>query len=361
MPATAIEIVLPNEKNDMEQLTKVPGRSMTIWLHVAFWLVLGVLNLVLSNWYLDPSLNIWRPLVNHAVLALLFYANAWLVNLFLEKKKYVAYVALANLIIWVTVPVRFYINEKSLLHSGIEPENLQRSLLFGAIATGYGIVMLSTIYQVLINRYAAERKALAIINRQTETELQFLRAQINPHFLFNTLNNIYSLAVVRSPKTAGMVLKLSQLLRYAVYERQGDLVPLEKEVEHIRHFMELFQMRNEEPQDIEFSTSGELTGVQIEPMILIPIVENCFKHCDFETNPKAFVKMQLAVRNGLLTFNTTNTKNKADQQKDRTGGVGLENIHRRLTLQHPDDFQLKIQDEPGVFRVFFSLKIEGIS
>jgi two-component system LytT family sensor kinase len=228
----------------------------------------------------------------------------------------------------------------------------------GAIATGYGIVMLSTIYQVLINRYAAERKALAIINRQTETELQFLRAQINPHFLFNTLNNIYSLAVVRSPKTAGMVLKLSQLLRYAVYERQGDLVPLEKEVEHIRYFMELFQMRNEEPQDIEFSTAGELTGVQIEPMILIPMVENCFKHCDFETNPKAFVKMQLAVQNGLLTFNTTNTKNNADQQKDRAGGVGLENIRRRLTLQHPDDFQLKIQDEPGEFRVFFSLKVD---
>lgn len=358
MPATAIAIFLPDDKNDMLQLTKMTGRSMTIWLHVAFWLVLGVLNLVLSNWYLDPSLNIWRPLVNHAVLALLFYANAWLVNLFLEKKKYVAYVALANLIIWITVPVRFYINEKSLLHSGIEPVNLQRSLLFGAIATGYGIVMLSTIYQVLINRYAAERKALAIINRQTETELQFLRAQINPHFLFNTLNNIYSLAVVRSPKTAGMVLKLSQLLRYAVYERQGDLVPLEKEVEHIRYFMELFQMRNEEPQDIEFSTAGELTGVQIEPMILIPMVENCFKHCDFETNPKAFVKMQLAVQNGLLTFNTTNTKNNADQQKDRAGGVGLENIRRRLTLQHPDDFQLKIQDEPGEFRVFFSLKVD---
>ncbi|MCF8246877.1 MAG: histidine kinase [Saprospiraceae bacterium] len=340
-------------------MIKMTDRKMTIWLHVAFWLVLGVLNLVLSNWFLDPGLNIWRPLINHVVLALLFYANAWLVNLFLEKKKYVPYIALANVMIWVTVPCRFYINKQSLLQSGVEPLSLERGLLFGAVATGYGIVMLSTIYQVLINRYAAERKALAIINRQTEAELQFLRAQINPHFLFNTLNNIYSLAVVRSPKTADMVLKLSQLLRYVVYEKKGDLVPLEKEVEHIRHFIELFQMRNEEPQDIEFTAEGELNGVKIEPMILIPIVENCFKHCDFDTNPKAFVKMQLTVREGELTFNTANTKNDADQQKDRTGGVGLENIHRRLALQHPDDFQLETHDELGLFKVFFVLKVNA--
>lgn len=243
--------------------------------------------------------------------------------------------------------------------AGIEPPNMGKGLLFGAVATGYGIVMMSTIYQILVNRYAAERKALAIINRQTEAELQFLRAQINPHFLFNTLNNIYSLAVVRSPKTADMVLKLSQLLRYVVYERKGDLVPVEKEVEHIRHFVELFQMRNEEPQDIEFTVSGELAGVKIEPMILIPIVENCFKHCDFDTNLKAFVKMSLTVGEGKLIFQTTNTKNDADQQKDRTGGVGLENIHRRLALQHPDDFQFETHDEIGIFKVIFSLKVDN--
>lgn len=330
---------------------------MTIWLHVAFWVVLGVLNLVLSNWFLDPGLNLWRPLINHLILALLFYVNAWLVNFFLEKKKYTLYVFLANLLIWITVPCRIYINKQYLTMAGIEPPNLGKGLLFGAVATGYGIVMLSTIYQILVNRYAAERKAMAIINRQTEAELQFLRAQINPHFLFNTLNNIYSLAVVRSPKTADMVLKLSQLLRYVVYERKGNLVPLEKEVGHIRHFVELFQMRNEEPQDIEFIVKGELSGVNIEPMILIPIVENCFKHCDFDTNPKAFVKMNLTVGEGKLTFETINTKNDADQQKDRTGGVGLENIHRRLALQHPDDFQLETHDEIGVFKALFSLKL----
>jgi len=342
----------------MRYSIKFIDKRMVLWLHLAFWLVLGVLNLVLSNWLLDPSLSIWRPLINMGFLALLFYANAWLVNRFLEHQKYWTYIALANLLIWATLPLRFYINKQFLFPEGfVEPKNLAKGLIFAALATGYGILMLSTIFQVLLNRYAAERKAMAIINRQTEAELQFLRAQINPHFLFNTLNNIYALAVLRSPKTADMVLKLSQLLRYVVYERKGEMVPLEKETAHIEHFIELFQMRSETPLNVEFTIKGEMVGAQIEPMILIPIVENCFKHCDFDSNPMAFVNIQLEVLDGQLNFKTTNTKNDADRQKDITGGVGLENIRRRLELQHPDAFQLETHEENGIFEVLFSLKL----
>ncbi|MBK8567162.1 MAG: histidine kinase [Saprospiraceae bacterium] len=336
---------------------KITDRKITPWIHLAFWLLLGVVNLVLSNWFLDPQMNVWRPLINHAVMALMFYANAWLVNRYLEKKAYVPYFAWTNLMIWALVPVRFFINKFFLMPEGPEPPNLAKGLIFGALATGYGIVMLSTIYQLLVNRYAEERKALDSAKRQTEAELQFLRAQINPHFLFNTLNNIYSLAVVRSPKTADMVLKLSQLLRYVVYEHKEKKVPVEREVEHIRHFIELFQMRSEEPLNIKLEVDGDLSEVKIEPMILIPIVENCFKHCDFDTNRNAFVNIQLSVNDGVLTFKTFNSKNDADQQKDQVGGVGLENIRRRLELQHHKAFQFSTKTTKEVFGVFFTLNL----
>lgn len=343
----------------MQQLT-MTDRKVTILLHVMFWLVLGVLNFALSNWwFLEEKLNIWRPLMNHLVLILLFYANVWPVNHLLEKKKYLSYFLVVNVLVWASVPFRFFINRQYIVEvSGLEGSNLDRGLLFVAMITGFGIVMLSTIYHILINRYAAERKALAIINKKTEAELQFLRAQINPHFLFNTLNNIYSLAVVRSAKTAQMVLKLSHLLRYVVYSRGGELVPLAMEVEHIRHFIELFQMRNEEPQDINFSVKGDFSEVQIEPMILIPIVENCFKHCDFGNNPKAFVRIELTVQDGVLNFMTINTKDDYDRQKDHTGGVGLENILRRLDLQYPKNFQMEINDGQNLFKVFLTLNLK---
>jgi len=335
---------------------KITDSKLQPWLHITLWVLLGLVNFLLSNWFLDPKMNVWRPLINHSIMAVMFYSNAWLVNAFFEKKRYLTFFLLSNLLIWAFVPLRFYINLQFLATDSPQPPNLEKGLIFGALATGYGIVMLSTIYQLLVNRFAAERKALDAAKRQTEAELQALRAQINPHFLFNTLNNIYSLAVVRSPKTADMVLKLSQLLRYVVYEHKEATVPVEREVEHIRHFIELFQMRSEEPLNIEFVVEGELSSVEIEPMILIPIVENCFKHCDFDSNPAAFVSLRLNVTDGLLSFKTVNSKNDADQQKDQVGGVGLENIRRRLELQHSGGFKLETKDSGNAFGVFFELK-----
>lgn len=162
---------------------------------------------------------------------------------------------------------------------------------------------------------------LSIISEQREAQLQALRAQINPHFLFNTLNNIYSLAVVKSDKTAEMVLRLSNLLRYVIYDGRAERVALKREVEHIRQFIELFQMRSEEQLDIKFDTRGEIDGVQTEPMILIPIVENCFKHCDFDTNKRVFVCIDLQVDNEELYFKILNSKDDRHQQKDRVGAL----------------------------------------
>jgi LytS/YehU family sensor histidine kinase len=198
---------------------------------------------------------------------------------------------------------------------------------------------------------------LSIIIEQREAQLQALRAQINPHFLFNTLNNIYSLAVVKSDKTAEMVLKLSNLLRYVIYDGKAEQVELKREIAHIQQFIELFQMRSQEPLNIEFNTSGTFNSVKIEPMILIPIVENCFKHCDFDSNEQAFVCIYLQLINGELHFKTVNSKDDRNQQKDRVGGVGLENIRKRLDLKYREKYALRIHNETDKFVVELDLKV----
>ena len=237
------------------------------------------------------------------------------------------------------------------------PEHNQKFLRSASIISNFGIILISTIYQLLIHRSREEKKALVTANEQQEAQLQFLRSQINPHFLFNTLNNIYSLAVTGDKKTAPMVLQLSELLRYVVYDGQAAKVELQKEVKQIERFITLFQMRQENPVNIQFSTAEVPAALKIEPMILIPLVENCFKHCDFDSNPEANTQIDLKVEASELHFRTYNTRDDLDLQKDATGGVGLQNIKKRLALKYPGTHRLEIAQSPKSFEVNLFIKL----
>lgn len=343
----------------MEKLEKLQNQKLTIALHIIFWTVIG-LSYILIFWLVfDSGQLILRALVNLSFLAFIFYFNAHiLVDKLLERKRYFLFGISAVLLVIIFVPIRAFSNlifpppSVELLSSQVE-----KAFYLVAFASNLGIVLFSSFYQVLTNRLRAERKADAVIARQNEAQLQFLRAQINPHFLFNTLNNIYSLAVVRSDKTANMVLKLSNLLRYVVYDGKGEPVPLNKELEQIGQFIELFQMRSERPLHINFEKKNIPTDAYIEPMILIPLVENCFKHCDFDSNEDAFIKIRASTDQGIFKFTTLNSKNDSDQQKDKVGGVGLVNIRHRLELQYPGQWKLMTNNQDTTFEVEVFLPI----
>jgi two-component system, LytTR family, sensor kinase len=148
-----------------------------------------------------------------------------------------------------------------------------------------------------------------------------------------------------------MVLRLSNLLRYVIYDGKAEQVEVKREVEQIREYIELFQMRNEMPVDISFHATGNLDGRRLEPMILIPIVENCLKHCDFDTNEKAFARIELKADGDGLSFRTVNTRNEREVQKDMVGGVGLENIQKRLELKYPGRYRFSVKNLPDLFEV----------
>jgi LytS/YehU family sensor histidine kinase len=178
---------------------------------------------------------------------------------------------------------------------------------------------------------------------------------MNPHFLFNTLNNIYSLALVRSEKTAPLVLRLSDLLRYVIYDAQQEKVALAKEVAMLEEYIELNELQYEMPKDITFNYQLPRNGCLIEPLLLIPLAENCFKHSDLAENEKGFVHLELLVSEDRIIFNADNSFNPLQHQKDEQGGVGLENIRRRLALQYPDRHELKIEKTSNRFHIQLEL------
>ncbi|MFN7117674.1 MAG: sensor histidine kinase [Saprospiraceae bacterium] len=337
---------------------KIQNHRLELLLHLGIWTLFILVHALIFTRFLTFEISLLRSFANVVPMALIFYINFILINRYLEKRDYLRYGIFLLCLFLAATLLRTEIN---MLFPDIRKEVIvleeRQGWGIGAAITNLSVLILSIFYQILYNRYRNEQRNLAIINEQKEAQLQFLRAQINPHFLFNTLNNIYALAVTKSDKTAEMVLKLSNLLRYVIYDGKAEQVELKREVEHIQEFIHLFQMKSETSLAINFTVKGNLNFIKIEPMILIPIVENCFKHCDFDTNMHAFIKIDLVMDNNILHFQTINTKNDQDLQKDKVGGVGLENIRKRLEMKYKDQHQLIIERQKDQFLVDLTLHL----
>jgi two-component system, LytTR family, sensor kinase len=341
-----------------ERLHFLDNQRLKVVFHVAVWIMLIFIYASIFSYVYSFSDSLLRALSNMLPMAALFYINLYLVDRFFEHSRYLVFSSSVLFLIVALAYLRIQLN-------GLLPPVTPAAILFksgkafwgGALMSNLLAVLLSTFYQVLEIRFRKESQQKAIINQQNEAQLQFLRAQINPHFLFNTLNNIYALAVARSEKTPQMVLRLSELLRYVVYETKENQILLTKEIAHLEQYLALFQLRNETPQNLIFTVNGNPEGLFIEPMMLIPLVENCCKHGDFEYNEHAFAQIELSVVDGWLHFSTRNSKNDQNYQKDQVGGVGLDNIRRRLALKYPQGHQFEISQTETEFVVHLSVQL----
>jgi two-component system sensor histidine kinase LytS len=209
----------------------------------------------------------------------------------------------------------------------------------------FGIMVLALIFASSIKLV---RDNFIRRHQEKEAELNLLKAQLNPHFLFNTLNNLYGLAVVKSDKLPNLMLKLSDLLRYSLYETKDTLVPLEKEITYLENYMSLEKIRLEDKTEIEFIKSGAISSKKIAPMLLIVFVENAFKHLGTLTNGESKVLVSVMVDDKKITFICNNTfdKNSIKQNDFEKGkrGIGLKNATKRLSLMYPEKYQLTITD-----------------
>jgi len=200
------------------------------------------------------------------------------------------------------------------------------------------------------------RFILRLKKEKQQTELLHLKSQVNPHFFFNMLNNLYALVDEDSDKAKQLILSLSDLMRYSIYEGEKDLVPLVEEVRYIENYLELHKMRYHKEIDIQFSNELEDTDIQIMPLIFIILVENAFKHGVEKLRKGAFVHLSLKKENEALLFNIKNNFDPEEETKDE--GIGLSNLKRRLELVYPKRHDLTLESSDDIYNATLSLIIK---
>lgn len=324
--------------------------------HLTFWSTYLVIYTWVFSHFMRVESSLLRGIAHGLPLMVIVYVNIWSINHFFEKKQYIWSILIAILLFIGMIPVRLLINDifpDANIGEGLV--TTKESSEIGIIITNLLFITLSSFYQILINRFRKESVQTKELQIHQEAQLNYLKAQINPHFLFNTLNNIYSLAVKKSDKTPEMLIRLSHLLRYVVYDSQEKNVALSKEINHIKEYIDLFKMRSKPEPNIRFRILGNVNEINIGPMILIPLVENCCKHCDFDTNEAAFALITLKITKKDLIFETQNTFNPT-ATKDKMGGVGLVNIRKRLEMLYGSDQQLETTEVDDTFIVKLSIK-----
>ena len=218
---------------------------------------------------------------------------------------------------------------------------LPQAVFFFTMYAVFGIAF----YFMRYSRYKELKETEALLqNRQSE--LSFLRSQINPHFLFNNLNNIYSLVYYKSDQALNAIAGLSELLRYMLYDTDT-AVSLAKELAYIEKYIALQQLKQEHPEKIRFEVGGQTEAIFVRPLLFIPFVENAFKHGD--ANAKDWLQLEISTTSTQLIFSCVNKKE--HKNKDREGGIGIENIRRRLELLYPNNHQLDIREDEDLFTV----------
>lgn len=232
-------------------------------------------------------------------------------------------------------------------------------------STGFLVATtLSTLFVVLfvamlrfaVGWFELEAKTKALENAQLTTELQFLKAQINPHFLFNTLNNLYYLAYTQSPNTPEVVARLAQMMRYLLEESNQPTVSLTQEIEFMRSYLHLEELRLNHPVPLTFEVEGEPAGVAIAPLLLMTFLENAFKHGVRNNDPAAWVRVHLRVSPGTCEFTVANGR-PAVPPPPPVPGTGLLNVQRRLALSYPGRHELRLDNGPTQYQAHLTLHL----
>ena len=230
------------------------------------------------------------------------------------------------------------------------------SVLLGIMDMGFVSGTVVTLHLLRIQLAGKEREK-NLVKEKLETELKFLRNQINPHFLFNTLNNIYGLARKKSDHTAEIVMKLSKLLRFMLYETGKSSIPVCDEIKMLDDYLELEKIRYNKRLSVTFNKEVDNGTYPVAPLLLLPFVENAFKHGVSESRMDAFVYIDLRLQQGVLTFLVENSKENGNGSAI-TDNIGLSNVRRQLELMYKE-YKLDVQDQQNRFKVHLTINLDS--
>jgi LytS/YehU family sensor histidine kinase len=299
-------------------------------------------NMYLKDIFITTLLNIF-----------VFYAIYYVIPNFLRfRRKWFVFpfvILLAAVISVIRLPVELAY-WKYLVKLPASELQFQYEWIWGTLKYSLIISIYAMLIRFSIDWFDSQKYKDELIKERQASEIALLRSQVNPHFLFNTLNNIYSLVYAKSDEAPEAVMKLSGIMRYMLYDSNTDFVEINKEIEYINSFIELQQLRITQKGFVEITVNGFMENRTIAPMLLIPFVENAFKHCEKSHVPGIII--QLTLEPERLIFTVENYIKSINQAVvDDSGGFGLDNIKRRLGLLYHEKHELKISTSDDKFKI----------
>jgi sensor histidine kinase YesM len=301
------------------------------------------------------SISTASVLVNGTTYAFLFYFNYFYITPYYAKRQKYGQLFLVLFAVFFSVLMfreftdRFYYC--GVIENGKTPSQLPTRIVVGIV-----FIMVSIGFSALEQLSENQKRLFALEKTKLETELAFLKTQINPHFLFNTLNNIYSLAYLKDDLAAPMIAKLSDMLRYVLYECNEKRVPLNKEVDFLKNYVDMQAIKAESTLVTDFYAENVSETDLIAPLILINFVENAFKHTHWDTH--AYVNVNLEVtEDKTVIFEVNNSKNDALLPKKQHQGIGIDNTKKQLEVNYPNRYSLKIEETDNNYLVLLKIKL----
>lgn len=347
----------------MKNTFKNISYSIPVKYHFIFWISYFILNVIRwGSYYQDYWYSFKSNIITVTLGMLLAYFHVYfLLPKFLFKKKNISYIfffLIALIVFYIvrTELIFFYINKN------VWPESQapQRAYAFNHILVVFLIgiydVALVTTIKLAID-WVFDRKRIETLQaNQLKTELQFLKAQIQPHFFFNTLNNLYALTIEKSEQAPEVVLKLSEIMEYILYDAKEPKIRLLNEINYIQNYIDLERLRYGEKVNIKLNMLGSIEDQSLPPLLFLPFIENCFKHGAIDNN-KLIILIEFEVTDSnLLKFSVINNYNLFTQNKKKHG-IGNQNVLRRLELLYKDKFTLNTKIEKQNYIVELSIQL----
>lgn len=342
--------------------------QITLRHHIIFWTIYFILTVIRWGGLHD---NYIYSLKSTAVgfpihMALAYFNIYYLMPKFVYRRKYLLYLLLLLASLFVVLLLKFNLTYYLISHN-VWPE---ATVVIDSITPNYALdTMIGELYVVtfvtaikITLDWIKEHKRLTDLEKvQLETELLFLRTQVSPHFFFNTLNNIYSLALTQSKKTPQIILKLSDLMRYLLYETKIERKSLEEEIICIQNYLDLERLRYGEKMVVDMEISGDIKNKKIAPILLLSFIENAFKHGANKNLGKIKIDISFKIIDDYLYFSISNpnpSKTNFKKKIDSSGGIGLKNVKKRLALGYDkQDYELNIRSRGKRFKVNLKIKV----
>lgn len=329
------------------------SKFFIIAIHVLIWVGLYMIPYIDdTRQHISPHF-IWRNTMLFLLLASFFYFNTYLLfrKLFVPGKLFYYLLAILGCLVFISTANFLFssIIDKYVPSEFHRPDIFHR--LFFPIFPALFVFAISAAIKITNEWFRAEKEKKEMENEKLNSELAFLKSQVNPHFLFNTLNNICSLARKKSDNTENAIIQLSRIMRYMLYDSKDEKVSLEKEIEYLQNYIDLQRLRISDSVAINFMIEGEINGKMVEPMLLIPFVENAFKH-GVSYLDEYNIDIHLEIDRNVLHFRVENNRiRKNDDPVQQESGIGLKNVLRRLDLLYPGTHMINIDETSAKYIV----------